>query len=181
MLVSVPVQNTAHEIEIRYGASFGTHARACAKENSRVRLQLMPSFPAAQRRGMPCCRGQFDCGDDTVVADARIVVQFDQAFCFGDRGFGVAGQASINFRQRYAVNELQGFPDRCSLPVCQWHPQPAARGHCSVLCPVTARRSVWRYLPDLRGVKDQRRVGCWHPAAGTASLPRYLRCQDDRW
>lgn len=56
---------------------------------------------------MPCRGSQFD--QDTIVADTGIVIQFDQAFRFRDRGVGVIGQTGINFGRNTARDQFKDF------------------------------------------------------------------------
>ena len=154
----VPVQNTAHKRRNQVYASFGTCTRLCeGEQQSQVTVDPFFFQLFSGANALPG-RGQFD--QDTVVADARIVVQFDQAFCFGNRRFGVVGQASINFSRDTARNELQDFQTDV---YCQF----VSRIHnllraVIALCFCPGHRLVDQFaiLRDLRGVKDQRRVGC---------------------
>ena len=154
----VPVQNTAHERRNQVYASFCTCTRLREREQQgQVTVDTL-FFQLLCRADTLPGRSQFD--QDTIVADARIVVQFDQTFCFRDRRFGVVGETCVYFGRDTARNQFQDLETDV-------HGQFISSVH-NLLRAVVALRfrpghslvNQFAILRDLCGVKDQRRVSC---------------------
>ena len=103
----VPVEDTANERRNQEDARFGASASLSEGEQQRqvtVNAFFFQLFSGAN--ALPG-GGQFD--QNAIVADARVVVQLDDALGFRDRRFGVIGETCVHFGGDTARDQFQNF------------------------------------------------------------------------
>ncbi|CCK05286.1 hypothetical protein BN128_3315 [Cronobacter sakazakii 696] len=152
----VPVEDTAHKRGDQIHARFSTGTRL--REGEQQRQVTVDAFFFQLLRRADALPGGSQFDQDAIVADAGVVVEFDQALGFGDAAFGVIGQTRVHFGRDTARDKLQDFQTDIH---CQF-----VGGVHDLLRAVAAlafrpgHRIVNQFtvFRDLRSVKDQRRV-----------------------
>ncbi len=153
----VPVENTADERRNQEHARFSTGTRLGEGEQQRqvtvdaFFFQLLSSTDA-----LPGGR-QFD--QDAVVADASIVVQFDQGTGFIDAAFGVVRQTGIDFSRDTARDQLQDFQTDIDGQLVRSVVHLLFFFAALIASPGNRFINQLAVFRDLRGAQDQGRVG----------------------
>ncbi|CCJ77799.1 hypothetical protein BN135_2863 [Cronobacter muytjensii 530] len=152
----VPVENTAHERRDQVNARFS--ARTRLREGEQQSQVTVDAFFFKLLGGADALPGRSELDQNAIVADASVVVEFDQAPGFSDAAFGVIGETRVHFGRDTARDKLQDFQTDV-------HRQLVSRVYhlLSAIAALAFRpghRVVDQFavFRDLCGVKDQRRV-----------------------
>ena len=162
---SVPVQNTGHERRNQVYASFSITHHAPARRRTAGQVTVDTVFPAVPPRGCPAVDASLI--RDTVVADARIVVHFDQTFAL-DRRFGVVGETRIHFGGDTARDQFQNFQTDVHGQFISGIHNLLRAVIALALSPVSQRRQSVCDTQDLRGVKRSEKG--WQASRGWYSF-----------
>ena len=103
----VPVEDTANKRRNQEDARFG--ASASLSEGEQQRQVTVDAFFFQLFSGANALPGGSQLDKNTIVADARVVIQLDDALGFRDRRFSIIGEACIHFSGNTARDQFQDF------------------------------------------------------------------------
>ena len=103
----VPVEDTTNERRNQEDARFG--ASTSLSEGEQQGQVAVDAFFFQLLSGANALPGGSQLDQNTIVADARVVIQLDDALSFGDRRFGVVGETCIHFGGDTARDQFQDF------------------------------------------------------------------------
>ncbi len=154
----IPVKNTTYERRDQVDARFG--ARTRLREGEQQRQVTVDAFFFQLFGCTNALPGGRQLDQDTIVADTRIIVEFNDTFCFGDRRFGVIRQTRVNFGRNTPRHQLQDLQANIHRQLIGRVNNLLRAVAALLFRPGDSIVNQLTIFRDLRCVKNERRVSC---------------------